>query len=573
MSKKIFCLDADLSNPTLTLINCINREEVVMVNNTFNSNHREYYMSQDERDWMDDIKSKLWLGKKLFIVCLSEEKAHDIHRQLCKVIDDVYMSNRKKTPPNISLCITSSMDEKNKREMENVDEMWKDKELVITTSATGAGIDFTLSHFDYIYGYIYAGLSPPAEFLQICHRVRNPKNNRIYVMCNSNMKLPEYTYDPKRGELTYTNSFIFTINNAKKYIDVVKETVITNPVYKSKFNEEKGCMMECTEEWDKDYSKLQYYEYLSNYLNNQASNYLLVLKLLIHQHGDVFNMDPIKVKQKRRTDKKNKLNETKITGIDFYELKKNKNMTTAVNRDQFDKNKMCNLFRIKKEHRDDELKNICDVYKNKMNIYTLSKVVHMNTETQMKVSKKNDKPTYDTINNKAKQNLITVYKNFLDVSKYNYEDKFKIDVKQMDKIYEEMNITRQQKMSITRNTNMVDNKIILTVLRNFGLKLTKGRKRRLNDEKKLESITDCYYIIPDEKIYECLYMELYDVEGYDENFMKLVRTFNKYDPIINTTKKQHNNTLPNINILRQNTDKEPDTNDELETNDEQLIPA
>jgi hypothetical protein len=533
--KKIFCLDADLSTPTLTLINCIDSEKRMMINNTYNSNKREYYMSQDEKDWTNDVKSKLLLGKKIFIVCLSEEKACDLHNEFDNILKMSNEMNGVKNINNGSLLITGNMDENIKREMADVNELWKNKGLVITTSATGAGIDFTLDHFDFVYGYIYAGLSPPAEFLQICHRVRKPKNNKIYVMCNSKMRLPEYTYDLTHNEIKKTNSFIFTVINAKKYIDTVKQTVITNPVLKSVYNREKGCMTECAEEWNPDYSKLQYYEYLSNYLNNQASNYLLVLKLLIEQHGDKCIMNPVKAKQTRKKNKHNKLNETKINGIDFIELKHNKHSTTNVNRNQFDKNKMCKLFRIKDEHCDDDLIDICNVYTKQRHIYNQTKGVHMNEETKNKVSKDNNPTMYDTINNKSKQNLMMVYKNFMDISKYDYSKDHKIEIKRLEEIYNELNITTQQMMSITRNRKMVHNKVILTVLRNFGLTLKTHRTRVMIDNK-YESKTSHYSITPTVNIYNCLYMELYKVKGYDETFMNNVNTYKEYEDIIDITK-------------------------------------
>jgi hypothetical protein len=534
-SKKIFCLDADLSNPTLTLINNIDAKKRMMINNTYNSNNREYYMSQDENEWMIDVKSKLIMGKKLFIVCLSEEKACELHLEFKQILEMSNTMNEVKDGNNSSLLITGSMDETIKREMGDVNELWKNKSLVITTSATGAGIDFTLDHFDFVYGYIYAGLSPPAEFLQICHRVRKPKNNKVFVMCNSKMRLPEYTYDLKHNEMTNTNSFIFSLNNAKKYIDDVKETVITNPMLKSVYNQEKGCMMECTEEWNPDYSKLQYYEYLSNYLNNQASNYLLVLKLLIEQHGDKFIMDPIKAKQTRKKNNRNKLNETKISGIDFYELKQNKQNTTNVNRNEFDKNKMCKKFRIKQEHCDDDLIDVCNVYTKQLHIYNQTKIIHMNNETQLKVSKERNPTLYDTINNKSKQNLMTVYKNFIDISKYDYSDEFKIEVKRLQEIYDELKLTKQQMTSITRNRKMVHNKVLLTVLRNFGLILKTHRTRTMIDGKNT-SITTHYSITPNEKIYNCLFMELYNLKGYDETFMNSLKDYNEYEDIIDVNK-------------------------------------
>lgn len=538
--KKVFCLDADLSNPTLELINGIKKENMLMINNIYNNNKREYFLTQDQKAWMTDVKSKIIQNKKVFIVCLSFEKAEQLYETLKEVLKMANELNGIKQEHNDGMLITGQMGTIEKKQMRDVNKLWSNKGLVITTSATGAGVDFSnKKHFDYIYGCLYSGLSPPIEFLQICHRVRHPNNNNVYVLCNSKMRLPEITYDLKTGTTTNTNSFIYTVKNAKSYIDDIKKTVITSPKLKSIWNNEKGCMSECYEDWDVHYSKLQYYEYVNNCLNNQASNYLLVLKLLIEQHGDIIIVDPVKAKQTRdKRDTTNILNKVKIKGVDCNELRLQEE-TTAEDRNIFDKNKMKKKFRIDNKHIDDDLNEICNVYTKNKNIYENTKYVHMYEETKQKESMKHsNKELYDSFRHKIKQNHINIYERFIEHSKYDYTDGFKIDVNEFNNIYNQLNITNTELKSVSRTgATMTHNKVILTLLRNHGLTLTTHRKRIINNGNRTSETTH-YTIEPNKEIYNCLYMELYGISGYNLPFMGLVNIHNKYKDILTINNKK-----------------------------------
>ena len=528
--KKVFCLDADLSTPTLTLINSIKKENRLMINNTYNNNNREYYLTQDDEAWLLDIKSKITLCKKIFIVCLCLKKAEALYTELSEFLKNTNIMNDVKQCDNDSMLIIGGMGTAEKKKMKNVNTLWGNKGLVITTSATGAGVDFSKKkHFDHIYGYVFSGLAPPVEFLQICHRVRHPTSNKVHVLCNSNMTLPEASYNIKTGLFQPTRAFIYTIKNAKQYIDVVKNTVITSPKLRSVWNTERGCMTECGEEWDSHYSILQYYEYVNNYLNKQSNNYLLILKLLIEQHGDIFVLDPVKKRQKRgKVDKENKLNTVKIKGVDCNELRLQAE-TKAEDRHIFSKNKLRRKFRIDSAHIDDDINDICDVFTKHYNAYENAKYYHMYEETKQKASiTKENKELYDSMKNKTNQNYINMYSKFIQYSNYDYSDCFKIDVNELEHIYEQMKFTKQELYSISRTgPTMVHNKVILILLRHYGLILNTHRKRNIIDGTR-QSITTHYTIEPHKEIYNCLYMELYGKNGYDEKFIEMVNKHNTY---------------------------------------------
>lgn len=568
MSKKVFCLDADLSTPTLTLINGISRDDTLMINNIYNNNKRNYFMTQNEDEWLNDIKSKIILQKKVYIVCLSEKKLLSIRDELEMLLKYTNIINGINENDNRILTITGGMGSIEKKAMCDVNKLWSNVGVLLTTSATGAGVDFSkVGHFDYIYGNVYSGLSPPIEFLQIIHRVRYPTNNNVYVLCNSKMRLPEITYDLKKNEIHKTRTFIYTIDNAKKYIDDLKKTVIHSPKLKSVWVEEKGCMNECSEEWDPNFSLLQYYEYVNNSLNNQANNYLLVLKLLIEQHGDNVIFDPVKARQKRNNNNNmSKLNNVNIKDVDRVQLK-NQKEHTAEERLMLEKGKMKRKFNIDNKYIDEDIKEICNVYEKNMNIYENARYVNMYMETKHKEANKDEhqKKLYTTLTQQREQNLLNIYTRFMDKVQYDYSQEFKININDFDEAYKHIQITNTELKCVSRTgTTMENNKVILSVLRHYGLRFEKDRTRtRIGGGKREYGI--CGYIIkPVKEIYECLYMELFQATGYDTRFLNLVNEYDTYKEYL----KPKMTTIPNKNLFIQapNIENTDDLHDKILNN-------
>jgi hypothetical protein len=153
----------------------------------------------------------------------------------------------------------------------------------------------------------------------------------------------------------------------------------------------------------------------------------------------------------------------------------------------------------------------------------------MYEETKQKASiTKENKELYDSMKNKTNQNYINMYSKFIQYSNYDYSDCFKIDVNELEHIYEQMKFTKQELYSISRTgPTMVHNKVILILLRHYGLILNTHRKRNIIDGTR-QSITTHYTIEPHKEIYNCLYMELYGKNGYDEKFIEMVNKHNTY---------------------------------------------
>jgi len=558
-SKKVFVLDADLGNASLRLMRKVESSKFININNTYNENKRQYYFSKDESNWIDEIKTHIINGKNLFIVDLSATKANDLYDILCDWFD-VWDFDKA-----LIKLITSNIGDIDKKQLGQVNDDWLKCQVVITTSVVGAGVDFNpkdennepIKHFDYIYGrlglgHANQGLSPPTEFLQICHRVRRPKNNIVNVMVDSKMRLPHsYVFNKVKDGNRHTHiyvdkpykGFIHTIHNSKKYIDKVQETIIKSEIMKSDFNINDGTVSFEKEDKDIDFSYLQYYEYLNTTLNNDANNYLLVMKKLLERHGDDCIIDPVEHKQKRKKKDKTKcrLNDVKFeneTAQSIYEKK----VKTAKDNALLDKASVIKTLNIDNKFKDDDLKTHTQFFESssKLSMYKNAKRIHMTNEQAIKERNKKINPTFDRLIDKVRENTGNVYKRIIKYSKYDYSDDFKISLKDFEEMYNKLHITPEEKVSISRKP--LDPKTrVLNVLKKYGLKMTNDCKRMKveGSENKRDNVLLGYTITPNKEVYNMMYMELHKVQdGYNTPFMNALLTYNTYDDLIFKPVKQ-----------------------------------
>jgi hypothetical protein len=118
-----------------------------------------------------------------------------------------------------------------------VNETWINYDIVIYTPTVCMGVSFDPEHFDSIFAYGCHNSLGAQEFCQMLHRVRNIKENTIYI------SFDYYKYfDPVEDMVTYNqvqemlcNDYYLTYNNLdtnlvkKKYKKVGNERVLYYP--------------------------------------------------------------------------------------------------------------------------------------------------------------------------------------------------------------------------------------------------------------------------------------------------------------------------------------------------------
>jgi len=519
-SKKVFALDADLSNPTLRLINNIDNSQVLRINNTYINNKKEYYFSKDKQKFIQDIKDDLKNDKKLYIVVLSLTEAEFIAREL-----ETTLTEYKKS----LLPINSNSGGITKRRLDNVNKHWIKYDIVITTSTTGAGVDFNpkdetgqpLKHFDKVYGFIQACCSPPTEFLQIIDRVRNPKSYKYNILIDSHINVPT------------EETFIYTYRQAEYITKQINITELTDIVsYSFLDHEEYINNKEVKIERDSDYSSLLYYNYMNTRMNNKTTNYLLMLKLIIESRNNICVIDEEKHKQekakKATVEELSQINISQYTLNEFKSMRENTDITTH-ERNILKKNKICNDFNIHKSNRDHEdiahilEYDIVSSKKSKIKLIrqTFIKDKHINDTDLLNNTKENSE-----LKDHVKQNILNMYRRLINIIKYDYTPDYKISIENMNNVLIEFKYSYGELRSIT-DKNSDKYTVIQGLFTKYGFTLKQEYDiKKVN--KKTVRTPKGYILQPNENIYNGVTLRLEYNSYYDSDLIKLCSNYTKY---------------------------------------------
>ena len=181
---KVIGMDADLNLRSLEFIKDVSKDYKIIVNNYVKEdiilnmvNNKDY--------WINEIKTSIKNNKKCCIIGLSTKLLYQVEELL---IDD-----------KISYIMhTRDTDDKFKKELKNVNELWKKYQVVMYSPSIVCGVDFTELYFDEIYSCIVSNCASPRSFKQMLGRIRNLKNNTIltyYQTINISMNVSLYNYN------------------------------------------------------------------------------------------------------------------------------------------------------------------------------------------------------------------------------------------------------------------------------------------------------------------------------------------------------------------------------------------
>jgi len=185
-AKYVHIMDADLSDRCLNFyakLRNLQPDNIKILINQHKpySKYDIYYMSYGS--WLNKIIEDIELGKKLVIPMASNNKAKDLKR----MIEQKFQDDHKK----VLLIHRETSDEEKVQKMLKVNEEWIKYDVVIYTPSVCMGVSFdVLNYFDNIYSYGCSDSLGSQEFCQMLHRVRNPKNNVIYLSLDN---YKEYT--------------------------------------------------------------------------------------------------------------------------------------------------------------------------------------------------------------------------------------------------------------------------------------------------------------------------------------------------------------------------------------------
>ena len=138
--------------------------------------------------WLNELKINIINGKKIAVPMASNNKAKDLYSKLKVDFPE----------KNIILIHKETSDEDKLSKLLKVNETWINYDIVIYTPTVCMGVSFDPEHFDSIFAYGCHNSLGAQEFCQMLHRVRNIRENTIYI------SFDYYKYfDPIEDMVTY----------------------------------------------------------------------------------------------------------------------------------------------------------------------------------------------------------------------------------------------------------------------------------------------------------------------------------------------------------------------------------
>jgi len=290
-SKKILCLDGDLSDRSVDYIDHIFKNQYFILENTFKPNKKHFIFTNNKGAYDEKIELALQSGKKIVIVSMSSKE--------CEIINEKYGKKYK--------VVIHNGIQKNKKMLLDVNKYWGNADILVYSPTVESGVDFTQVHFDMCFGLLSADSTSYRAFLQMMNRVRNFKDNNVNIYTGS-ISFKEY-------------DAIFTYNDveAEMYNDIEKSALIKVLIH-NKVEE-----------------------------NNTKTYFMPCLLEMIKNKGHTFEYKEIKREKSDKVDEYNKkqciLEAKDITKEDLNRIIQNERRNIDNRDDYFSKEKM--LYKIR----------------------------------------------------------------------------------------------------------------------------------------------------------------------------------------------------------------------------------
>ncbi|ATZ81253.1 DEXDc helicase-primase [Bodo saltans virus] len=462
-SKKMIVLDGDISNKTYNFIHTFSNNNV-LIKNTY-CKPKKIYITKNYDKYIKSIHEDLKQNKKLYICCMSSSDGYALEENIKKHFDKI----------TIKFINADISDDEKEKIYKDVNEEWKQFDVIITTPITEAGVSFDeLNYFHRTYAILSAGSTTPRGLMQMLNRVRYPVNNDAIIYANK-LKL-------------HNNIIFYTYNDVKKMI------------YEN-IRDEKHYMPYITDD-TKGFILKNDSNYLTNYifnktekLNAQQFYFLGYFKLLCKEKNiDLFFEDE-KGKEKfitKNIKKENILNANNITAKEYDELsKKIKRCQNITEKERYEFLKY-NYFVVKLKNSEDSLINLSEeqidefeyFYKNKNTQKNFFLLIDEMNGRKYNFDANNNYSSLEKINeiNDVKEflNLYEV-KNPAETSEL-CDFKEKMDKNKLMNIFNDNNTRVKNKNKDSSEKKMLWN--LKNTLLKFGIELkSDGTQKRINGKR------------------------------------------------------------------------------------------
>lgn len=202
---KIICMDADLGLRTIEFAKDLNPEYKYIINKYKKSDITINLV--DSKDWLIGEIKKSVVDAKLncCIISLSTKLLYQIEN-LLKEWGTKYLIH------------TRDSDDKFKKELAKVNDLWVNYQVVLFSPTISVGVDFTKVYFDKIYGILTPNTASPRTLKQMFGRLRTLKNPQIdcyYQNITPSTEQILYNYNEMMGYFKYAD---METKTTKKYV-------------------------------------------------------------------------------------------------------------------------------------------------------------------------------------------------------------------------------------------------------------------------------------------------------------------------------------------------------------------
>ena len=486
-SDKVFMLDAELNKPALELLSMFNEDQLIKVNNNYRKLKQEYILTNNETKFKTDIINRIRAGERSYIVSLSKETS---------IIYKNYLISEGILEDRIKL-INSLTDEEDIIKLGNVNDFFKCYDVIITTSTTGAGVDFNIEHFHNIYGILQAGKTPPAEFLQIINRVRIYTNSTILI----------YTGQVNINKLE--EAFIYHFKYVSKVSNDIKKQLLIKKINHVTIDENGDKINNVTTEEQKNPDKISFnnlviHNELTQRYNNTNFNFALVLKIMIEQQGHIFKLEHTDEKQtKPGSVTPALLAEVKINKSEIKELCETKKKT------QQQKLKTLKLQEAKRYniHIDKVNELNEDFFKSiKNDSHILNNIINYHITDAHADNKTNDNILHATLTDHKNESMNELYKQIINKLEYKYTTEQHISDDIYTNLINTLELSDAQKATIKSKGSLKTNDTVINaVLKRYGFNL---KRKLISRTREGVRTYDGYTLTPNADIYALLKIKL-----------------------------------------------------------------
>ncbi len=504
-SNKFVALDADLDNRTIEFVNSITNNTKIL-HNVYKGLPRKYTFENDDQKYLDSIIENIKNGENVCVVSLSKDYALHLRDKLKELFPDYAQK---------IVCIHKDADKMLKNELKNIRKNWKKYKVVIYTPIIGVGLNFDLKkHFSHVYGFLVGNIESARTFLQMIGRIRYPINTDVQILISQKVN-------------KNTNAYLYSLEYAHQH----QKSIIQHDFFECEkifqYDQNGHLIMKKNVKYN-TFNKLRAYYIQEFQLNNQNSNILTMLKILIETKGDIFETRYTE-KIKNNTEKtNNNIIKKKIERIiempnindNEFNTLNNKINPTENDEMTMKKVQMRQELNLNENIANDKLNECLKTYnKNKD---TIERILYF--YTKIKKNKKND--IYDGIQTIHINSLFEKVIKILDCKFFINTKQYNLD---LDAKITNLDITDAEIKSLNTEGKAEDKyEIVKMVLRRFGINLNAVQNRK--QIKGLRTYFRCGYEISyDDDINKMIYCKIInETNNYDDEFVKFIKNYDCY---------------------------------------------